>query len=138
MLLYNTKLQECNCRSGWGGVLCDEELNYCEKNPNTCENGGKCTSLTKDDGFYTCECPAGYRGEKCDRNTMTTSTSTTTVATATVSSSTSYIETITPMSHYNNSVEPLLSARNTTISTVDTTTAVTTSSTEYNDDDNET
>lgn len=108
-------------------------MNYCEKNPNTCENGGKCTSLTKDDGFYTCECPPGYRGEKCDRNTMTTTSTTS----ATVSS-TSSIEIITPMSYYNNSVEPLLSARNTTISTVDTTTAVTTSSTEYNDVDNET
>lgn len=107
-------------------------MNYCEKNPNTCENGGKCTSLTKDDGFYTCECPAGYRGEKCDRNVMTTSTTSATIT------STSSIEIITPMSYYNNSVEPLLSARNTTLSTVDTTTAVTISSTEYNDNDNET
>ena len=110
-------------------------MNYCEKNPNTCGNGGKCTSLTKDDGLYTCECPAGYRGENCDRTTMTTTTASTVAATV---QSTSKIEIITPMSYYNNSVEPLLSARNTTISTVDTTTAVTTSSTEYNDDENET
>lgn len=62
-------------------------LNYCEENPNTCENGGKCTSLIKDDGNFKCECPSGYRGEKCEilPPMMTTSTTTTTVEPVTVS-----------------------------------------------------
>lgn len=44
---------------------CILELNYCEENPQTCENGGKCTSLIKDDGNFKCECPSGYRGKRC-------------------------------------------------------------------------
>ena len=40
-------------------------MNYCEENLNTCENGGKCTSLIKDDGNFKCECPSGYRGKRC-------------------------------------------------------------------------
>ncbi|XP_058831374.1 delta-like protein 1 [Topomyia yanbarensis] len=74
---------ECNCKPGWGGMLCDEELNYCEKNPNTCQNGAKCTSLIKDDGFYKCECPSGYKGMHCEipPPSMTTSSTTTTAAT---------------------------------------------------------
>lgn len=40
-------------------------MNYCEDNPNTCLNDGKCTSLIKDDGYYKCECPSGYRGRTC-------------------------------------------------------------------------
>lgn len=41
------------------------ELDYCENNPNTCLNDGKCTSLIKDDGFFKCECPSGFRGRTC-------------------------------------------------------------------------
>lgn len=55
------------------------ELNYCDENPNTCENDGKCTSLIKDDGHFRCECPSGYRGKKCEiLPPMMTSTTTTT------------------------------------------------------------
>lgn len=74
---------ECNCKPGWGGFLCDEQLDYCEKNTKTCLNGGKCTSLTKDDGEFKCECPTGYRGKKCEKapamamKVSTTTTSTT-------------------------------------------------------------
>lgn len=56
------------------------ELNYCEENPNTCENDGKCTSLSKDDGLYKCECPSGYRGKKCQVLPMMMTTTTTTVS----------------------------------------------------------
>lgn len=41
------------------------ELNFCEENPNTCQHGGRCTSLIKDDGYFRCECPSGYRGRTC-------------------------------------------------------------------------
>lgn len=54
-------------------------LNYCEENPNTCENDGKCTSLIKDEGSFQCECPSGYRGKRCEiLPPMMTTTSTTT------------------------------------------------------------
>lgn len=79
---------ECNCKPGWGGMLCDEELNYCEKNPNTCQNDGKCTSLIKDDGNFKCECPSGYKGQNCEilPPSMTTTSSSTTTTAATTSS----------------------------------------------------
>lgn len=56
------------------------ELNYCEKNPNTCQNGGKCISLTREDGDFACECPSGYRGRNCELMPLLMMTSTTTPA----------------------------------------------------------
>lgn len=67
-------------------------MNYCEKNPKTCLNGGKCTSQLKEDGDFKCECPTGYRGKTCEKapamamkvpSTSTTTTSTTTTTTTT-------------------------------------------------------
>lgn len=93
---------ECNCKPGWGGMLCDEgkcgnnitefysntlelsrfllfaELNYCEKNPDTCKNGAKCISLTKEDGKYRCLCREGTSGKNCEVSKQTTTTTTTT------------------------------------------------------------
>uniref|UniRef100_A0A1B0CG55 Putative teneurin-1 n=1 Tax=Lutzomyia longipalpis TaxID=7200 RepID=A0A1B0CG55_LUTLO len=63
---------ECNCLPGWGGMLCDEALDFCDKNPSTCTNGGKCLSLTKDDGSFRCECPSGFRGDRCEIAPTTT------------------------------------------------------------------
>lgn len=63
------------------------ELNYCEENTNTCENGGKCTSLIKADGNFKCECPSGYRGKRCQilpPMMMTTSTTVPPMNTTTV------------------------------------------------------
>ncbi|XP_012161097.1 laminin subunit gamma-1 [Ceratitis capitata] len=57
---------ECNCKPGWGGMLCDEKLTYCAEHPNTCENGGRCISYTKEDGSYRCECKQGYLGKNCE------------------------------------------------------------------------
>lgn len=110
--------QECNCHRGWGGFLCDEELNYCDLNPDTCQNGGKCISLTKEDGYFSCDCPTGYRGERCDRTNMTLT-------------SISHVEIITPLPMtQTSSQKPLLSERNTTtaiaISTTEQTTTTTT------------
>lgn len=34
-------------------------------NEGTCQNDGKCTSVTQDDGSFKCECPSGYRGKNC-------------------------------------------------------------------------
>lgn len=55
--------QECNCHPGWGGLLCDEELNYCEKNHDVCQHG-TCKSLPKDDGNFECQCMEGYFGQR--------------------------------------------------------------------------
>lgn len=129
LFLYRLSEQECNCRKGWGGFLCDEELNYCELNADTCQNGGKCTSLTKDDGYFSCECPSGYRGERCERSNMT-------------ATSISRVEVITPLPMLQTSSQkPLLSERNTTtpiaVSTTEHTTIEKTHSTN-NTTDNET
>lgn len=42
------------------------ELTYCKDNPNTCQNGAKCISLTKDDGNYRCFCREGSYGRNCE------------------------------------------------------------------------
>lgn len=42
------------------------ELKFCEENPKTCLNDGKCTSITKDEGLFKCECPSGFKGKKCE------------------------------------------------------------------------
>lgn len=47
-------------------VLLLPELNYCEKNPDTCKNGGKCQSLEARDGNYRCSCPSGISGRNCE------------------------------------------------------------------------
>ncbi|XP_033172294.1 neurogenic locus notch homolog protein 4 [Drosophila mauritiana] len=57
---------ECNCHPGWGGMLCDEKLTYCVEHPDTCENGGKCTSLSREDGSYQCQCRQGFLGKNCE------------------------------------------------------------------------
>lgn len=54
------------------------ELNYCEKNPDTCKNGGKCQSLETGDGSYRCHCQEGISGKHCEilPESMTTSNNT--------------------------------------------------------------
>lgn len=47
-------------------MLCDNELNYCELNPETCKNGGTCTSFIEEDGFFKCKCAEGYSGKQCE------------------------------------------------------------------------
>lgn len=29
-------------------------------------NGGKCTSVTKDEGLFECECPTAFKGKRCE------------------------------------------------------------------------
>ena len=56
------------------------ELNYCEKNQDTCKNGGKCQSLETADGSFRCHCPPGISGKHCENlpESMTTPASNTT------------------------------------------------------------
>lgn len=41
-------------------------MRYCEDNPDTCKNGAKCISLTKDEGSYRCLCREGSSGRNCE------------------------------------------------------------------------
>lgn len=60
-------------------MLCDEELNFCELNKETCQNGGKCQSQLIEDGNFKCECPSGYKGENCEIAPAVLITTTTTI-----------------------------------------------------------
>lgn len=60
-------------------MLCDEELNFCELNKETCQNGGKCQSQLIEDGNFKCECPSGYKGENCEISPAVLITTTTTI-----------------------------------------------------------
>lgn len=53
------------------------ELNYCEKNQDTCKNGGKCQSLETNDGLYRCSCPPGISGKNCENLPEVAETTTT-------------------------------------------------------------
>ncbi|XP_066145567.1 uncharacterized protein [Euwallacea fornicatus] len=57
---------ECNCKKGWGGMFCNEQLTYCEDNPENCKNGAKCISVTHDEGLYRCLCREGSYGRHCE------------------------------------------------------------------------
>lgn len=85
------------------------ELNYCEKNPDTCQNGAKCVSLIKEDGNYRCLCREGTSGRNCEISEYSTMrvpflNSTTTLKTPT--KSTTYKTTI-PISSSTETIKPV-------------------------------
>lgn len=106
---------------GFGGQLCDEELNYCENNVGICENGGKCTSLIKDEGYFSCECPAGFRGDKCNLLPLNMTSN----ASAPVKNKVTIISPmVSPLGTSESSDKPVLSARTTkTTTTTEATTS---------------
>ncbi len=53
----------CECRAGFYGERCQEEVDECASNP--CWNGGRCTDYVNS---YTCQCPPGYDGINCERD----------------------------------------------------------------------
>lgn len=66
---YAMKVKTLNfdsCKQFSNGFQMFLELKYCEENPKTCLNGGKCTSVTKDEGEFSCECPTGFKGKRCE------------------------------------------------------------------------
>lgn len=53
---------DCLCDEGWGGLFCNQDLNYCT-NHKPCRNGGTCRNTGQ--GSYTCECPPGFNDTNC-------------------------------------------------------------------------
>uniref|UniRef100_T1I9M6 Delta-like protein n=1 Tax=Rhodnius prolixus TaxID=13249 RepID=T1I9M6_RHOPR len=54
---------ECLCDEGWGGLFCNQDLNFCT-NHKPCRHGGTCFNTGQ--GSYTCSCPPGYAGTDCE------------------------------------------------------------------------
>ncbi|XP_053549727.1 protein crumbs homolog 1 [Bombina bombina] len=50
----------CTCPSGWTGIFCETDINYCL--PNPCLHGNCTNGVTG----YKCECQAGYTGANCN------------------------------------------------------------------------
>ncbi|KAJ8369148.1 hypothetical protein SKAU_G00091760 [Synaphobranchus kaupii] len=57
---------QCNCKEGWGGLFCNQDLNYCT-NHKPCRNGATCTNTGQ--GSYTCACRQGFSGSNCEIET---------------------------------------------------------------------
>lgn len=55
---------DCLCDEGWGGLFCNQDLNYCT-NHKPCRHGGTCFNTGQ--GSYTCSCPPGYTGTDCEK-----------------------------------------------------------------------
>jgi len=60
---YCQKPWQCLCKEGWGGMFCNQDLNYCT-NHAPCKNGGTCFNTGQ--GLYTCSCAPGYTGPECN------------------------------------------------------------------------
>lgn len=54
---------DCLCDEGWGGLFCNQDLNFCT-NHKPCRNGGTCFNTGQ--GSYTCSCPPEFTGVACE------------------------------------------------------------------------
>ncbi|KFU90515.1 Crumbs 1, partial [Chaetura pelagica] len=52
----------CACRTGWGGLLCEADIDDCQSGP--CVHGD-CVDAVAD---FQCECFRGFIGKRCDIN----------------------------------------------------------------------
>uniref|UniRef100_W5NG98 Delta-like protein n=1 Tax=Lepisosteus oculatus TaxID=7918 RepID=W5NG98_LEPOC len=53
----------CECKEGFTGTYCHENINDCESNP--CRNGGTCIDKVS---IYQCICSDGWEGVHCETN----------------------------------------------------------------------
>ncbi|KAM8860063.1 protein jagged-1b [Spinachia spinachia] len=53
----------CECKEGFRGTYCHENINDCESNP--CRNGGTCIDKVS---VYQCICGDGWEGDHCEIN----------------------------------------------------------------------
>ena len=61
----------CECPSDYSGDVCQEEIPYCDWNPNPCENQGNCISKSRT--VFTCDCRLGWGGDTCTSNILPSS-----------------------------------------------------------------
>ncbi|CAD6995086.1 unnamed protein product [Ceratitis capitata] len=59
----NGSAWKCVCDTNWGGILCDQDLNYCGTH-EPCMHGGTCENTAPDK--YRCTCAEGLSGERCE------------------------------------------------------------------------
>uniref|UniRef100_A0A3P9L436 FAT atypical cadherin 3a n=1 Tax=Oryzias latipes TaxID=8090 RepID=A0A3P9L436_ORYLA len=54
----------CSCRRGFRGLVCEEDVNECDRNnpEGECENGGTCVNTP---GSFYCNCTPGFVGQRC-------------------------------------------------------------------------
>ncbi|KAM6933567.1 protocadherin Fat 3-like [Xenentodon cancila] len=54
----------CSCRRGFKGLICEEDVNECDRNnpEGECENGGTCINTP---GSFYCNCTPGFVGQRC-------------------------------------------------------------------------
>ncbi|XP_065679969.1 protocadherin Fat 4 isoform X3 [Hydra vulgaris] len=55
---------QCVCTDSWQGQTCEENVNECAPDSNTC-NKGNCTDII---GTFRCACPQGKSGNRCQYN----------------------------------------------------------------------
>ncbi|OQR72207.1 protein crumbs-like [Tropilaelaps mercedesae] len=57
----------CDCKAGWQGVNCQENVDECTSLPEPCFNGGSCRDTV---GSYQCVCPEGFEGARCEERIL--------------------------------------------------------------------
>jgi jagged-1 len=59
----NGSAWQCICDTNWGGILCDQDLNFCGTH-EPCMHGGTCENTAPDQ--YRCTCADGLSGTRCE------------------------------------------------------------------------
>lgn len=54
----------CQCKPGWQGIDCGDDIDECSLVPPVCENGGNCTNTI---GSFTCHCEPDFGWIDCSK-----------------------------------------------------------------------